>query len=94
MTTRLVVPAAAGRRTPTWALAAFSTRTENPVIAEPPVAGAVHLTVTELLEAAVAVPIAGAPGAVAAATGVMVLELAEQAPVPRTLTAATVKWTA
>ena len=36
VTTRLVAVAAAGRRAPTWTLAAFTTRTVYPVMAEPP----------------------------------------------------------
>jgi len=57
-------------------------------IADPPLlAGAVKLTVA-LLFAAVALPMAGAPGA---PRGVTLLEAAEAAPVPAALMAVTVK---
>src|SRR6476620_11371525 len=56
VTTRLVAAAPAGRRAPTWAPAALTTRTENPVMGEPPLAPAVHRTVAEALPG-VAVPI-------------------------------------
>src|SRR6476619_4497598 len=60
---------------------------------EPPVlAGAVHVTVADALPA-VAVPMVGAPGAVAAAAGVIVLELVEAALVPIALVAVTTKCT-
>src|SRR5207342_3876185 len=60
VTTRLVAAAPAGRRAPTCAFAALSTRTLYPVMAEPPLlAGTVHLTVADALPA-VATPIPGA----------------------------------
>src|SRR3954452_15266890 len=74
VTTRLVAAAPAGRRTPTWVPAALTTRTENPVMGEPPLVPAVHVTVAVVLPR-VAVPIVGAAGAVGAgATGVAVAE--------------------
>src|SRR6476659_2496467 len=45
VTTRLVAPATAGRMAPSCTLAALSTFTEYPVIADPPLAGAVQVTV-------------------------------------------------
>lgn len=52
VTFRLVAPAGADRRAPTRApLAALTTRTEYPVIAEPPSAGAVHRTSAEAFPA-------------------------------------------
>src|SRR4051794_21015302 len=67
VTTRLVAAAPAGRRTPTWVPAALTTRTENPVMGEPPLVPAVHLTVAEALPRA-AVPIVVAAAAVAGVT--------------------------
>src|SRR6478735_4144129 len=88
VTTRLVAAAPAGRRAPTWVLVAtLTTRTENPVMGEPPLAPAVHRTVAEALPG-VAVPIVGAAGAVGA-TGVAVPDAA--GPVPNWFTAATWK---
>src|SRR6478735_12394125 len=83
VTTRLVAAAPAGRRAPTWVPAALTTRTENPVMGEPPLAPAVHRTVAEALPG-VAVPIVGAAGAVGA-TGVAVPDAA--GPVPNWFTA-------
>ena len=57
-------------------------------MADPPAAGAVHLTVAVVLEAAVAAPIAGAPGTVSAT----LFELADAALVPIRFVAVTVKW--
>src|SRR5665647_1787612 len=100
VTLRLVAPAAAGRRAPTWALAALTTRTENPVIAEPPLAGAVKRTSAKALPL-VAVPISGAPGVVAKVTGgaggaggarVTAAEGAEKAPAPTAFVAKTWNW--
>ena len=51
------------------------------MIADPPLAGAVQLTVADA-SPAVAVPIAGAAGAVAAAAGVTALDRSEKALVP------------
>ena len=56
----------------------------------PSEAGAVQVTVA-LASPAVAVPMVGAPGTVAAAVGVTELEAAEAAPVPMALVAVTVK---
>src|SRR4051794_15508096 len=67
VTTRLVAAAPAGRSTPTWVPAALTTRTENPVMGEPPLVPAVHLTVAEALPR-VAVPIVEAAAAVAVVT--------------------------
>ena len=58
-------------------------------MAEPPLAGAVQVHRRRGGTAAVAVPIAGAAGAVAAAAGVTTLDDAEKAPVPTVLMAAT-----
>src|SRR6478735_5301482 len=87
VTTRLVAAAPAGRRAPTWVPAALTTRTENPVMGEPPLVPAVHRTVAEALPG-VAVPIVGAAGAVGA-TGVAVPDA--DGPVPNWFTAATWK---
>src|SRR6478609_7611881 len=87
VTTRLVAAAPAGRRAPTWVPAALTTRTENPVMGEPPLVPAVHRTVAEALPR-VAVPIVGAAGAVA---GVTEFDRAERAPAPAAFTAATWK---
>ena len=65
--------------------------TVKPVIALPPLlAGAVKATVALALPA-VAAPIVGAPGAVAASVGVTLLDAAEAALVPTALVAVTVK---
>jgi hypothetical protein len=53
-------------------------------------AGAVKVTVALALPA-VAVPMVGAPGTVALATGVTLLEAADAGPVPSALVAVTVK---
>ena len=63
------------------------------MIADPPLAGAVQVTVADALPA-VAVPIAGTAGAVAAAVGVTAFDAAENAPVPTALMAATWNLTA
>ncbi len=61
------------------------------MIAAPPFeAGAVQVTVAWALPA-VAVPIVGAPGTVAGATGVTAFESADWSPVPTELIAATLK---
>ena len=51
-------------------------------MADPPVAGAVHVTVAEVGPAAVAFPMIGALGTVAAAAGVTALDRSEKALVP------------
>ena len=80
--------APAGRTAPTCTFDAFSTRTEYPVTAVPVAAGAVHRTVADVPEAAVAAPITGAAGALSAT----LFELAEAGLVPMALVAVTVKW--
>jgi hypothetical protein len=55
---------------------------------DPPGVGAVHVTVADAFEAAVAAPIAGAAGAVS----VTVFEFTDAPLVPMALVAVTVKW--
>ena len=57
-------------------------------MAAPPAAGAVQVTVADVLDAAVAAPITGAAGALSAT----LFELAEAGLVPKALVAVTVKW--
>src|SRR5665647_3722681 len=84
VTVRLVAPAAAGRRAPIGVpVPALTTCTASPVIGDPPLAGAVHVTVAVPVPA-VAVPIAGAAGSV---TGVTTLDRVENGPDPTALTA-------
>src|SRR4051812_37106816 len=72
-----------------------SARTTYPVIVEPPVeAGGDHVAVAVTLPPATpadAVPMTGAPGTVAAATGVTVPDCADHAPEPTAFTARTRK---
>jgi hypothetical protein len=60
------------------------------VIAEPPVAGALNVTVACALPAVAVTPV-GAPGAVTGASGVTLFEGADAGPVPTAFVAVTVK---
>jgi hypothetical protein len=88
VTVRLLASAAAGRSRPTWALvAALTTRTLYPVIAEPPSAtGAVHDTTARAFPG-VAVTAVGAPGTV---LGVVAALASDSGEVPIALVAVTV----
>src|SRR5450631_78380 len=68
ITLKVVAPAPAGRSAPTWTLAAFRTRTQYPVSADPPLlSGAAQRTSAEALPR-VGAPILAGPGTVAGVT--------------------------